>query len=36
MTEQTDSNSKWTEYDIIKMLDYLVDISVIFAGKVSQ
>ena len=35
--EHSDSKSKYTEEDIIKMLEFLVDnISVVFAGKVSN
>ena len=37
MTEHSDSKNKYTEEDIIKMLEFLVDnIFVVFAGKVFQ
>ena len=37
LKEHTDSKSKYTEEDIIKMLEFLVDnIFVVFAGKVFQ
>ena len=37
MKEHSDSKSKYTEEDIIKMLEFLVDnIFVAFAGKVFQ
>ena len=37
MREQSDSKSKYTEEDIIRMLEFLVDnIFVVFAGKVFQ
>ena len=34
--EHSDSKNKYTEEDIIKMLEFLVDIFVVFAGKVFQ
>ena len=37
MKEHSDSKNKYTEEDIIKMLEFLVDnIFVVFAGKVFQ
>ena len=37
MTERSDSKNKYTEEDIIKMLEFLVDnIFVVFAGNVFQ
>ena len=37
MKEHSDSKSKYTEEDVIKMLEFLVDnIFVVFAGKVFQ
>ena len=37
MKEHSDSKNMYTELDIIKMLDFLVDnIFVVFAGKVFQ
>ena len=37
VTEHSDSKNKYTEEDIIKMLEFLVDsIFLVFAGKVFQ
>ena len=37
MKEHSDSKNKYTEEDIVKMLEFLVDnIFVVFAGKVFQ